>query len=310
MARRRSNAGIEASTVWLGASIILLGQVGLASQSLAQKSPQYSMQPPLDVVEAVLSTTAKDEFAGSDELYRAAANWDRARLLAAGRAGPHLACTRHDHGRKALAGLRGVFGRSAVLRVSNSPTRGTCFLVTTSAAEAATFSHDPERYGLESFGTLPSLLKLSHGLLDLKFKSELLEQEEGRLRISYGQAMRLVNVGGLEVQLSPGVSPVDMIVPGGQISDILDGLMSASINLHASNFWSDLIAREGNNSISLSHAPGRLRAREWTKAANVVHELSAPGGAGATPADVCSWEGLGVLNGGGRFLMITGIGVN
>ena len=115
--------------------------------------------------------------------------------------------------------------------------------------------------------------------------------------------MRTDRVEGLTLELSPGVLPAHCAEGGAFISDLIEGLLSTSVDLHASNFWSDVALEDGVESLE-GRPASTLRAREWRRAADVVHELSAD--AGPTPGDVCSWDGVSVSHVGSDVLLVTG----
>ncbi|CAN0457451.1 unnamed protein product, partial [Ectocarpus fasciculatus] len=96
--------------------------------------------------------------------------------------------------------------------------------------------------------------------------------------------MRMPNVEGLSVELTPGTLPARSAEAASFINDILGDLMSTSVDLHSTNVWSDPRMAAGEH---LSSPAGAVRANDWSKAASVVHELSEA--AGTSPGDICSW---------------------
>ncbi|CAN0335611.1 unnamed protein product, partial [Ectocarpus fasciculatus] len=78
--------------------------------------------------------------------------------------------------------------------------------------------------------------------------------------------------------------------------------MSASVDLHATNFWSDPGMVGGEH---LSAPGGATRARDWSKAASVVHDLSEA--SGSSPGDICSWDEVALLYAGDDSLMVAGL---
>eukprot|EP00903_Cladosiphon_okamuranus_P018381 g16907.t1 len=265
--------------------------------------------PSLSVASQVLLTTLGDDFEGDDASFGAATAWHGDRLRESpSRRAPHLACAEYGEGKQAMRKLEGLFSESALRLVSNSKDHGTCFFVTASASHAATVSLDLEAYGLASFGPVPSAMKLAPGLLNHDGRppgrGSSSAGEEGqpkRLATTHGPRMRFENVVGLDVSLSPGVLPARDPRGGAFISELLDGLMSTSVDLHASNFWSDATLPEDKQ----AGPAGVLRSWEWKRAADVVHELSTEGG--PTPGDVCSWGDLRVHHTGSDLLMIKGM---
>ena len=262
-------------------------------------------RPSLGLLSQVLLTTAWDDFEGDDASFGAATAWHRDRLLECpSRRAPHLACAEYGKGRQALGKLEELLSESALRRVSNSRDHGTCFFATASVSQAATVSQDLEAFGLTSFGPVPSAMKLAPGLLNHEglrrgSSGEQQQQQEPRLATTHGKRMRFENVVGLDVALSPGVLPTKDGRAGAFISDLLGGLLSTSVDLHANNFWSD-----ANLLQNQAGSAGALRSWEWRRAADVVHELSTEGG--PTPGDVCSWGDLRVHHAGNDFLMIKG----
>lgn len=253
---------------------------------------------PLALVEQVLVSTAHDEFENY-AVFEAATKWHGERLLQSpSRQAPHLACAEYSNGSQALLKLEARLPSGAIRKVSNHKLHGTCFIVTASASTAADMNDHMRDFDVTSFGPIPATLKLAPELLD----HDGPELEEGRLTTRHGERMRLENVIGLDVALSPGVlttrEEADTF-----ISDLMQGLMSGSLDLHRNNFWSD--SDGDHDDVSRSHPGGALRAREWTRAAGVVHGLSDSGG-GHSPGDICSWGDLNVRYAGSDTVYITG----
>lgn len=273
----------------------------------APAAAKESSRPSLGQISKVLLTTAWDDFEGDDAGFGAATAWHGDKLLERpSRKAPHLACADYGQGRRAMKKLEGFLSEAAIRRASNSKDDGTCVFATASSSEAATVSQDLEAYGLTSFGPVPSALKLAPGLLSHERKprdSAGAQQHHERLATTHGKRMRFENVVGLDVALSPGVLPIKDRRAGAFISDLLDGLMAASVDLHANNFWSDASLPEDLRADPWAGAA--LRSWEWRRAADVVHELSTEVG-GPTPGDVCSWGDLRVHHAGSDFLMIKG----
>lgn len=262
--------------------------------------------PPLSVVETVLATTASTEFQGNEELYHSASDWDRERLVAHGRPGLHLACSLYENGGKSLSNLRQALGHSSIQRLSNDPVHGTCFFVMAAASDSVVISKDPGRYGLQTFGVFPSVLKVSHGVLDFTTDDNGLLEADRSLTATYGKAMHYPNIAGLEVKLSPRMWQTNPQESAATISKIVDGLLAPSLELHHTSFWSQLTERNAGTGEQDGHPASNSRAREWRKAADLLHELGSDGKHGSTLAETCSWDSLRVLHPNGRFLVLAG----
>ena len=113
--------------------------------------------------------------------------------------------------------------------------------------------------------------------------------------------MRMSNVNGLDVELSPGTLSAHSTQADTFIGQLLDDLMSESINLHAANVWSDPAAANGEH---LTTPAGALREKEWGMAATLVHELSVSGR--TTPGDICSWGSISIHQAGSDLLLVSG----
>lgn len=294
----------SALAFYLGAALLVVYRAAAVAELGPRRDIELrNAQPSLDVVDAVLNSEAAREFGGDGNVYHGAAEWERKRLLALGRAGPHLGCAAYGDGGKALSELRSALGDASIHRVSNSRERGTCFIVRATASDAALISLDLAYYGLDAFGILPSALKLSPGLLDFSGDDGASYNYEGGLAATYGRSMHAENVGGLEVQLVSEALPSPQIASTAIAPDVIDDLVSASVELHSLNFWSDEKARSSKdgNPVDLS------RARTWTRAASLVHQLIISGDEeGLTPARICSWDSLRVLHGNGHSLFVLG----
>ncbi|CAN0384261.1 unnamed protein product, partial [Ectocarpus sp. 12 AP-2014] len=190
----------------------------------------------------------------------------------------------------------------------HSEDHGACFLASASHAQAAAIVEDQDQFGLESFSTFSSPLKLAPGLVDHSESHDEAEEEArssglDRLSARHGRMMRKPNVEGLSVELTPGTLPARSSEAKSFIDDMLGDLMSASVDLHSTNFWSDP-GRDGAGE-HLSSRAGAVRARDWRKAASVVHELSEA--AGTSPGDICLWNGVFVHHAGEDSLLISGL---
>lgn len=230
-----------------------------------------------------------------------------------------------------LSGMQSILSSDSSARaVSNTEKHGTCFVVTATPARAAHIAGEASRSGLIStMGPFPSALKLSPGLLeygdyghdggssDRQARTNTDNVPKRRLSTRHGEGLRRGNVQGLTIELSPGLlaashgrggrNAMTAGSGGGDDAVILidqwtDDLMSASLDLREINFWSDPTMLEQEESVHLTHPAGALRAREWSRAADVVHALSGGSGGhaagaaaaagGIAPGDVCGWDAL------------------
>ena len=130
--------------------------------------------------------------------------------------------------------------------MAHSSVHGACFFVTASHDEARALSDNPY-FGLTSISPFPSALKVAHGVLEHGFSRDRSNHGPARLATTHGQSMRMGNVEGLNLELSPGTLPAHSPQSGVFIAELLDGLMSESINLHAAQVWSDPVAANGEH---------------------------------------------------------------
>ncbi|CAM9227955.1 unnamed protein product, partial [Laminaria digitata] len=262
--------------------------------------------PSLSVVERSLLTTAQDAFHGHAKGFEAAAQWTGERLRASqGNArAPHLVCAEYSRGREAISRLEQfLHSPEAVRPVAHSSAHGACFMVTASHAEAQAVS-DNRHFGLTSISPFPSALKVAPGVLKHGANRDEASQSPARLATTHGQSMRMGNVQGLEVELSPGTLPAHSSRQADALIDqLLHGLMSESIDLHSSNVWSDPSVA---NREHLTTPAGALREREWSKAATLVHELSVSGK--TSPGDICSWGSISMHQAASDLLLVSGLG--
>ncbi|CAN0505043.1 unnamed protein product, partial [Scytosiphon promiscuus] len=207
---------------------------------------------------------------------------------------PHLVCTEYRRGREAISGLRLFLSPEAVRPVFHSSSaHEACFFVTATHAEARAISDDPQ-FGLTSIAPFPSSLKVAPGVLEHGASNSSRDRDQpsqspARLATAHGQSMRMGNVAGLDVELSPGTLPAHSPRADSFIAQLLNDLMSESIDLHSTNVWSDPSAANGEH---LTTPAGALRKREWNTAATLVHELSVAGR--TTPGDICSWGSISI----------------
>ncbi|CAM9132446.1 unnamed protein product, partial [Laminaria digitata] len=260
--------------------------------------------PSLSVVERALVTTAKDSFNGHVKGFQAAAQWDEERLEAShgNTRAPHLVCAEYSRGREAISHLQLYLSSDAVRPVSHSSAHGACFFVTASHAEARAISDNPQVDQL-SIAPFPSALKVAPGVLEHGVSRDQASQSTtGELATTHGESMRMSNVEGLNVQLSPGTLPANTRKADSFIAQLLDDLMSESMDLHATNVWSDPRVANGDH---LATPEGALRQREWSMAAKLVHKLSVSGR--TTPGDICSWDSISVHHAASDLLLVSGL---
>ena len=256
----------------------------------------------LSVVERSLLTTAQDSFGGHAKGFEAAAQWSGERLRAShgdARA-PHVVCTEYSRGGETISHMQQFLPPDSVRPVAHSSENGACFFVTASHAEARHLSNSLH-FGLRSISPFPSALKVAPGVLEHGDSHVMASQSTGKLSTTHGQAMRLSSVEGLNVELSPGTLPAHSSRAGAFIGQLMDGLMSESIDLHSSNVWSDPAAADGEH---LTTPEGALRGREWSTAATLVHELSKSGR--TTPGDICAWDSISMHLAAKDLLLISG----
>lgn len=294
---------------------LLIGRLAVLTMLLASptaaKQSSFPKPPALRVVERLLLSTAQQDFAGGhDAGYEAAVDWHQQRLLgSSARKAPHLACAEYGRGRHALLKLEALLSKESLSMVSNDKVLGTCFILTASASQAGSGAETSDfgAIGLTSLGPVPSALKIAPGVLDhygRSFDDAQQQQQPGRLSTTHGKRMRFHNVAGLDLVLAPGVLPAnDADAAGAFTKGLMEDLMSESMDLHSNNFWSDASVL-GEGSDHLARPAGAVRAREWTRAADVVHELSTSDG--PTPGDICSWGDLNFHHPGGDVLVIKG----
>lgn len=263
--------------------------------------------PSLDFVDKALLTTAADDFDGNANLFETAAKWNQERLRAShttiststGQAirAPHLACAGHDRGREIFSRLQGLLSPKAVRHMSLSSDHGACFLVTASHAQVDEILAEHDLFGLESLAPFPSPLKLAPGLLEHRQDSR-----SGRLGASHGSSMRMGNIEGLSVELSPGTLTAHSPEADSFIESMLEDLMSESLDLQDLNFWSNPVLFEDEN---LDTPGGAVRRRDWVMVATLVHELARSGN--TSPADICSWTSVSVDHPADDVLLVQGM---
>ncbi len=261
--------------------------------------------PSLSTVENALLTTAKSDFGGNSQAFEAAAAWNGERLQASYDEGnhvraPHLCCADYGRAREASSRLNELLPPGSVRLVAHSEQHGACFLATASHAQAEKVLADIDRFVVRSFAPYPSALKIAPGVLK---HSELGDgPQTGRLGARHGALMRKNNVEGLNIELAPGTLPVHSLEGRSFISNLLGELMSESLDLHATNFWSDPAMAEGEH---LASPGGASRAQDWSKAATVVHTLSEA--SNTSPGDICSWNRIHLHHAGDDVLLVSGM---
>ncbi|CAM9800500.1 unnamed protein product, partial [Hapterophycus canaliculatus] len=267
--------------------------------------------PSLRAVENTLLTTAKDDFAGQRKGFENAVRWDGERIRAGIRfndsdqgdvLAPHFACAGYGHGREAFLRLQQLLSPEAVRPASHSSEHGACFFATASHTQVAAIISEHDEFGLESLAPFPSALKLAPGLIEHEANdgSEPINLSS-KLTAKHGGAMRLGNVEGLSVEFSPGTLPAGSSEAELLIKDLLDDLVSESMDLHTTNFWSDP-AMLGEHLVTPG---GAIRRRDWSKAATMVHELSKS--EHTSPANICSWHHVHAIHVASDFVLISGM---
>ena len=83
------------------------------------------------------------------------------------------------------------------------------------------------------------------------------------------------HVEGLSVELSPGTLPAHSPEADSFIGNMLEDLMSESLDLSDLNFWSNSGSFEGENLYTPSGAAARRR--DWVRVAALGHELAESG---------------------------------
>lgn len=159
------------------------------------------------------------------------------------------------------------------------------------------------------------------------FSKKQYQQQQDQLQslaTTHGHMMRHPNVNGLNVELTPGILPEGVPVDTTNYNHNYDlplqleqGLMSKTLDLHASNFWSDENMLDGTAG-HLTRAGGALRAREWTRAAQLVHSYSngyqdgrgeggeSEGEVSSSPGDICGWDSVRFVHAGDDLLLVSG----
>lgn len=260
---------------------------------------------PLALVEKALITTAHRDFGGRENIYETAVEWSRNRLRNSSYWAPYIVCSSFP--REALVHLESRLSSRYVRRLAVGAELGACFLATASSPEVATAAYDElSGFGLAaSFAPYPSALKLAPGLIDHisdNASTRAIGDSRTQLITTHGTKMRMDNVRGLTVELSPGVLPAHHPNSELYVSSLWGDLVSDSINLWTTNFWSDPDVSWGEHHLDAEE--GSLLWQEWTRAAELVHELSES--KGHTPGNACGWDLVRIHHAGDDTLIITG----
>ena len=256
--------------------------------------------PTLSLLESAVRTTANQDFDGYDSAYKATTYWDQGRLrdnADHNKRAPYLACAEYGNGREAMTRLKERLSPDAVRFASHSSESGACFIATASYEEAKAISEQPEQFRLSSMGPFPSAVKLAPGLLDYNDGDDY----EERLATTHGVRMSMANVVGLSIELAPGTLRMHSAEVIPFISTLLNDLTSKSMDLHTGNVWSDPTMAKADHRLTQG---GARRAQEWTRAADVVHELSEA--VGTSPSNICSWGDIILHQASDNVLIVAG----
>ena len=259
--------------------------------------------PSLSLLESALRTTSTRDFDGRDSAYQATVLWEQQRLRykSKNQRTPYLACAKYSDGHEAADRLKNFLSPEAVRFTSNTRETGACFIVAASYEQEDFISGYPEQFSLTSIGPIPSALKLAPGLLDHNGNGN----STGRLVTSHGVRMSMANVEGLSVALAPGTLRMHDPEAYSFARSLLEDLTSELLDLHAGNVWSDPAMKGAEHHVTEG---GARRAQEWTRAADVVHELSEA--VGTSPSDICSWDSASLYQAGDDVMVVSGIIVN
>lgn len=209
-------------------------------------------------------------------------------------------CTKYGYGGEALFELGKFLDVNSAHRLSNSPSQGSCFILSASSTVAATISKNLDSYRLSQFVLWPSVLKLAPGLLD----HEADPVGPSRLSTTYGYRTRLSNVRGLEVELSPGILH-DHTSSESFVVHLQDSLMSNLLDLRDTSFSTNSKLFHSSYVNHRTIPATAKRALDWSTAADLVHDDTSKDRAARSPGNVCSWEKLLVRRSSGS-LIITG----
>lgn len=283
-------------------------------KAAAAASFQIERYPPLSLFETALLTSAKDDFNGDESAFSKAVRWSGDRLKRSHKqspllVAPFLACAEYGRGREAMVLLESVVGSTAAARarpVVNSAEHGTCFVIAASHHQWTLMAEDPDEYALSSISPFPTMLKLAPGLLAYTSSDTAEKGDAGdpvhRLRTKHGRRMGMSKIEGLTLELAPGVLPARSPAAADFVTSLLSDLMSTSLDLHESSFWSSRDMLEGEDG-HLGRPEGAERAREWSRAAAVVHELTSPS---LSPGDICAWDSVSLHHADDDVILVSG----
>lgn len=262
--------------------------------------------PALDLVESVMLTSLSRDFAGHHGAFVAAHHWQRQRLLDKDQPSPYLGCVDYGGAQDARKHLEHYLSTPDIYSVSNTQDHGACFIVTALPTEAEMILNDPSAFGLRSAGPFLTTLKFTPGLLDEGASQEanVSKNSPSELRTTHGRKMKIPGIRGLTVRLSPGVMKARDASTTVLIKDWHSSLLStSSIDMRLSNFWSDANMLEGEDG-HMSHPGGKLLAQEWTRAADVVRDMTRMDN--TSVGEVCGWSGVHVQAVEHDIVLITG----
>ncbi|CAM9317023.1 unnamed protein product [Discosporangium mesarthrocarpum] len=247
-------------------------------------SGAHSHHPAVGLVEKAMLTIAKDEFDGHHSAFVAASNWQLDRLKNSNGVGPFLACAAYGEGAKTRLRLTEAFSKDNVVSLTNNRDHGACFIVLASEGKAREMLDNPASFGLSSAGAFPPALKLAPGLLSFGYgdtEEDKTNTNHAGLATTHGKGLALGNVLGLNVKVAPGHQSA--------IVDWRADWDSADLKLQPLNFWSDpdWLDDQGWND---AHPRGSARSKEWTRAAELVHNLSVA--EGTTVGQSCGWDNV------------------
>lgn len=252
--------------------------------------------PPLNLLKTVVSSTAARDFADNTVVYEAAAAWDSKKLRMMDAQAPYLACAEYGKGQEARVRLERALSPASVKLLSHTKEHGTCFLASATPSDAAVLSERLEEHALTSAGPYLRSLKIAPDLLD-----QLLVSDAGstrgssrRLRTSSGKAAKDQRPRGLTVRLTPGTTVLREGGVGALFDEWREAFVSQSLDLWRATFWSDPdVRQEESDDHPADHAEGLERIQEWSRAAQVVHDLA--DARGLSPGEFCGW-GAGSLH--------------
>ena len=252
----------------------------------------------LEKIQKITVSSASTDFAaGFSAGYEVASKWYGERLrrdIPGESKAPYLVCAEYSDGREALNALETNFGGSALHRVSNSETDGSCFIVTVSPSAATDMISAPETFSLLSAGPILPSLKLASGLVD---HGSDVSDSSGRLRSTYGERVSPDNVRGLSVRLSPGILPLKIgeSFAGDFIHGWRESLMQTG-SVRSMSFWSD---PDVDRSVL-----DKTRVREWSRAATVVDDLASKHS--RSVGEICKLDNLRMHHVGDDLLLVEG----